>query len=136
MQLNIDNSSSLAAYQQIISQVKRDIALGRLVKEEKLPTIRQLAIDLTINPNTIAKAYRRLEQEGIITTRPGTGAFVANLGSNLSAAVRKKLITDDLERIVVEAFHMRIDKPTLLQWFNAAAEKFNLAAKKEGQANG
>ena len=130
MQFRIDNASNRPAYQQIIDQVKRDVALGRLVKDEKLPTVRQLAKQLTINPNTIAKAYRQLEREGIIITKPGTGAFVANLDSNLSRAVRKKLVSEDIERIVVEAFHMQIDGQTLLQWFNNAVEKFNLATKK------
>lgn len=71
MQIKIDNASNRPAYQQIIDQVKRDIALGRIVKDERLPTVRQLANQLAINPNTIAKAYRLLEREGIIVTRPG-----------------------------------------------------------------
>ena len=56
MQIRIDNASDRAVYQQIIDQIKRDIALGRLLKDEKLPTVRQLAGQLAINPNTIAKA--------------------------------------------------------------------------------
>ena len=66
MQFHIDNASNRAAYQQIIDQVKRDIALGTLVKEDQLPTVRQLANQLAINPNTIAKSYRLLEREGIV----------------------------------------------------------------------
>ncbi|MHC4557208.1 MAG: GntR family transcriptional regulator [Planctomycetota bacterium] len=134
MQIRIDNASDRPVYQQIMDHIKRDIALGRLIKDEKLPTVRQLAGQLAINPNTIAKAYRQLEQEGIIITKPGAGAFVANLDSNLSRAVRKKLVSDELERITVEAFHMQIDKQTLQEWFNNAVEKFNLPSKK-GQSN-
>jgi GntR family transcriptional regulator len=130
MQIRIDNASGRAVYQQIVDQIKRDIALGRLLKDEKLPTVRQLAQQLAINPNTIAKAYRQLEQEGIIVTRPGTGAFVASLDSQLSRAVKKKVLSEELERIAVEAFHMQIDRQTLLDWFNSAAEKFNLPEKK------
>jgi GntR family transcriptional regulator len=131
MQFRIDNASDRAVYLQIIDQVKRDIALGRLAKEERLPTVRQLAQQLAINPNTIAKAYRQLEQEGIIVTKAGAGAFVANLDSVLSRAVRRKLICDELERIVVEAFHMQIDKQTITDWFHAAIEKFNLTSGRE-----
>ena len=134
MHFRIDNASARAVYQQIIDQVKRDIALGRLVKEEKLPTVRELTGQLALNPNTIAKAYRQLEQEGIISTRPGAGAFVANLDSNLSKSVRKRLLCEELERIAVDAFHMQIDKETVLRWFNDALEKFNLAQKK-GRTN-
>ncbi len=131
MQFRIDNASDRAVYVQIIDQVKRDIALGRLTREERLPTVRQLAQQLAINPNTIAKAYRQLEQEGIIITRSGAGAFIANLDSMLSKSVRRKLICDELERIVVEAFHMQIDKETITDWFHAAMEKFNLTSGKE-----
>jgi len=126
MQIRIDNASDRPIYQQIIDQVKRDIAIGRLIKEEKLPTVRQLAGQLAINPNTIAKAYQQLEREGIIVTRPGAGAFVANLDSDLSGSVKKKLICEDLERAAVDAFHMQIDSNTLLKWFNEQIGKFNL----------
>ena len=131
MQFRIDNASDRPVYLQIIDQVKRDIALGRLGREERLPTVRQLAQQLAINPNTIAKAYRQLEQEGIIITRSGAGAFVAGLDSALSRAVRRKLICDELDRIIVEAFHMQIDKQTINDWFQTAIEKFNLTPGKE-----
>lgn len=124
MQFRIDNASGRAVYQQIIDQVKRDIALGRLKIDEKLPTVRDLAAELAINPNTIGKAYRQMEWEGIIVTKPGAGAFIANLDSNLSRAVRKKLICDDIERVVVDAFHMQIDEKTLAEWFKEQAKKF------------
>ena len=129
MQIRIDNASERPVYQQIIDQVKRDIALGRLVKDEQLPTVRQLAGQLAINPNTIFKAYQLLEKEGIIVTKPGAGAFVANLDSNLSKSVRKKLISEQLERAVVEAFHMQIDKGSLLEWFGNAVKRFNFPKK-------
>jgi GntR family transcriptional regulator len=134
MQFRIDNASERPVYQQIMGQIKLDIALGRLMKEEKLPTVRELAKQLALNPNTIAKAYRQLEQEGIIVTKPGAGAFVANLDSNLSRTVKKKLVCEELERIAVEAFHMQIDRQTLLEWFENTVEKFNWPSKK-GRSN-
>ena len=129
MQIRIDNASDRPVYQQIIDQVKRDIALGRIVKNEKLPTVRRLAGQIAINPNTIAKAYRQLEQQGIIVTKAGAGAFVANLDSNLSRSVRKKVISEELERIAVDAYHMQIDSRTLLEWFNNTVAKFNLTSQ-------
>jgi GntR family transcriptional regulator len=129
MQIHINNASDRPVYQQIVDQVKRDIALGRIIKNEKLPTVRQLASQITINPNTIAKAYRQLEQQGIIVTKAGAGAFVANLDSNLSRSVRKKVISEELERVAVDAYHMQIDGRTLLEWFNNAVEKFNLPSR-------
>ena len=126
MQIRIDNASSRPVYRQIIDHIKRDIALGRLIKDEKLPTVRQLAAQLAINPNTIAKAYRQLEQQGIITTRPGTGAFIANLDSNLSNSVKKKLLCTELEHVIVDAYHMQIDKPAIKKWFDETVERFKL----------
>lgn len=130
MQVRIDHASDRPVYQQIMDQVKRDIALGRLLREERLPTVRQLAQDLAINPNTIAKAYRQLEQEGVIVTKAGAGAFVAGLDSHLSRTVRKRILCDELERIVVEAFHMQIERQTLLDWFHGVLERVNLVTKE------
>jgi len=131
VQFRIDNASDRPVYLQIIDQVKRDIAVGRLLRDERLPTVRQLAQQLAINPNTIAKAYRQLEQEGIIVTKAGAGTFVASLDSNLSRAVRKRIICDQIERLVIDAFHMQIDKPVLVDWVNGAVERFNLPAGKD-----
>ena len=126
MQFKIDNASDRPVYQQIVDQVKRDVALGKLATDEKIPTVRELAAQLAINPNTIAKAYRQLEQQGIITTRPGTGAFIANLDSNLSSSVKKKLLCTELEHVVVDAYHMQIAKPALKKWFDETTERFKL----------
>lgn len=131
MQIKINNASPRPIYQQIIDQIKRDIALGHLNAGEKLPTVRQLAAQLVLNPNTISKAYRQLEQDGIIVTRPGAGAFVAELSSNLSRSVRKKLLCQQLERLVVEAVHMQIDARTLGEWFDSTTKKFRFTDQEE-----
>lgn len=130
MQIQINNSESRPVYQQIIDQIKRDIALGRLVKGEKLLTVRELAARLVINPNTIAKAYRQLEQEGVISTKPGSGAFVAQLDSQLSAVVRQKIIREQIERVVVDAVHMQIDKERLSRWFEESLGQFKFISDK------
>ncbi|HPD46312.1 MAG TPA: GntR family transcriptional regulator [Anaerohalosphaeraceae bacterium] len=129
MQITIDHGSERAVYQQIIDQVKRDIAMGRLKTGQRLPTVRELSAALVINPNTIAKAYRQLEQDGIIVTRPGAGAFVAELSSNLSRAVRRRILHEQLELLVVEAIHMQIDSETLREWFENTLKKFRFDGK-------
>lgn len=73
---NIDPRSGVPMYTQLIDQVKRSIAVGALAPGERLPTVKQLAVDLTINPNTVARAYRDLERDGAIETSPGRGSFV------------------------------------------------------------
>lgn len=131
MQFSIDNASNRPVYQQIVDQVKRDIALGRLLEGDKLPTVRQLAGRLVINPNTIGKAYRELERQQIIVTRPGAGAFIAKLNSTLSKSVRKKIIGQEIEHLAVEAVHMQIGRRQLTEWFNDTLERFKLVGEKE-----
>ena len=136
MQIQINPTSGRAVYQQIIDQVKLDIALGRLAPGDRLSTVRDLAATLAINPNTIAKAYRQLEQEGTIVTRAGAGAFVASVDSGLTRSVRRKRVSEELERVVVEAFHMQIDRDTLTEWFTAVLDKFDLPSKEKGSSHG
>jgi GntR family transcriptional regulator len=128
--ISIDHASDRPVYQQIIDQVKREIALGRLTRNQKLPTVRLLAGHLVINPNTIAKAYRLMEQQGLITTRPGSGTYVAQLDSGLSAEVRQRVIVDQIERTVIDAVHMQIDRGQLVGWFNEAIKKFHTGFEK------
>ena len=82
-------SSGVPIYLQLMEQVKHGIETGALRPGEQLPGIRPLAEELVINPNTVAKAYRELEHEGVIELRHGAGAFV-------SAAVRGRTVTDNL----------------------------------------
>ena len=126
MLIQIDNASLRPVYQQIVDHIKREVALRRLKIGEKLPTVRELASELVINPNTIGKAYRQLEQEGIITTRPGAGAFIAELTNNLSDAVRERMLTQQLELMIVDAAHMRIDRKTITKWFEKTLKQFNI----------
>jgi len=135
MQLQIDNASGRAVYQQIMDQIKRDIALGRIRQGDRLLTVRELAATLAINPNTIAKAYRQLEQEGVITTKAGAGAFVANLDKGVTKTVKRRIITEDLQRICVDAYHMQVDEPTLRQWFDTVIERFNLPSGNKGKTS-
>ncbi|MEO6834957.1 MAG: GntR family transcriptional regulator [Candidatus Tumulicola sp.] len=83
--LTVDPRSGVPIYLQIIEQVKRSVALGILQAGEQLPTVKQLALDLTINPNTVARAYRDLERDSVIETAPGRGSFVRSDGVGNSA---------------------------------------------------
>jgi len=77
MLFRVNPSSGIPLYWQLIEQVKHAIDLGVLRPGEQLPTIRKVAEDLIMNPNTVARAYRELEQAGVIEVRHGAGAFVA-----------------------------------------------------------
>lgn len=72
----VDPRSGVPLYVQLTEQIKRAIALGMLVPGEQLPTVKALALELTVNPNTVARVYRELERDGVIDTSPGRGSFV------------------------------------------------------------
>ena len=72
----VDPRSGVPLYLQLIEQIKRAVALGTLAAGEQLPTVKALAVDLIINPNTVARAYRELERDRVIETSPGRGSFV------------------------------------------------------------
>jgi GntR family transcriptional regulator len=83
-------SSGMPVYLQLIAQVRHAIDIGALKPGEQLPAIRRVAEDLVINPNTVARAYRDLEQAGVIELRQGAGAFVADPGAGTRVALVKK----------------------------------------------
>jgi GntR family transcriptional regulator len=87
-QFALDLRSGVPVYRQVIDQVRSGMALGSLTAGDQLPTVRQMAVDLAINPNTVMRAYRELELGGLIETHQGTGTFVA----------KKKLERKDAER--------------------------------------
>ena len=86
---SVDPRSGVPMYLQLIEQVKRLVAMGALRAGEQLPTVKQLAMDLTINPNTVSRAYHDLERDGVIETTPGRGSFVRPNG--VVADVRRNL---------------------------------------------
>ena len=77
-QLRLDLHSGVPVYRQIIDQVRGGIAVGTLTAGDQLPTVRQLAVDLAINPNTVMRAYRELELGGALETHQGTGTFISD----------------------------------------------------------
>jgi GntR family transcriptional regulator len=84
----LDLHSGVPVYRQIIDQVLGGIASATLAGGDQLPTVRQVAVDLAINPNTVARAYRELEIRGVLETQQGTGTFISH----------QKLKLDDVER--------------------------------------
>jgi GntR family transcriptional regulator len=78
IEFHLDARSGVATYLQIVQQVKEALRLGVLDVGDQLPTVREVVADLAINPNTVAKAYRDLEREGLVVARPGRGTFIAD----------------------------------------------------------
>ena len=102
--LTVDPRSGVPIYLQLIEQVKRSVALGILQAGEQLPTVKQLALDLTINPNTVARAYRDLERDSVIETAPGRGSFIRSNGtSDSNSAAASDIARNVLDAAVREA---------------------------------
>lgn len=76
-QFRLDLSTGIPVYRQLIDQVHAALSAGALAPGDRLPTMRQVAVDLAINPNTVVRAYKELEIRGILTTQQGTGTFIA-----------------------------------------------------------
>src|ERR1035438_8756490 len=98
MLFRLDLKSGVPVYRQIIDQVHAARASGAIRPGDQLPTVRQLAVDLSINPNTVMRAYRELELTGALTTHQGTGTFITNTKVEQNAADRERT----LDRLVAE----------------------------------
>ncbi|HKV47870.1 MAG TPA: GntR family transcriptional regulator [Candidatus Acidoferrales bacterium] len=104
----LDSGSGVPIYRQIIDQVTGSIAAGTLSMGDQLPTVRQLAVDLAINPNTVIRAYRELEIRGILESQQGTGTFIRSQDKKRSDGERRQklnqLIRDFAARAGSEGF--------------------------------
>ena len=109
----IDGRSGVATYVQIVQQVKHAVRLGSLVAGDQLPTVKEVASQIAVNPNTVAKAYRELEREGIVRARPGVGTFVnAGLTRPFDPS-RHSALRRTLERWVGDARGAGLDDESL-----------------------
>lgn len=117
---DLDLKSRKPIYEQLIENIKMMIIQKVLNIDEQLPSVRSLAQELTINPNTIQRAYRELEREGFIYSLPGRGSFV----SDVNAAVNKErsqMLTEDLERIIKELLYLDVPADNLKSIIDQAA---------------
>ncbi len=123
--LTVDPRSGVPIYLQVIEQVKRSVAIGVLGAGEQLPTVKQLALDLTINPNTVAKAYRELERDGVIETSPGRGSFVKSNGvKDTTKAAATDVARDAIDGAVREAKSIGLDAEAVRSLANGAIDRW------------
>ena len=101
--LKIDLHSGVPVYRQLIDQVRAGIASGSLIAGDQLPTVRQLAVDLAINPNTVMRAYRELELGGLLETHQGTGTFIANKKVEKNSAERERQLNQMAGEVAARA---------------------------------
>jgi GntR family transcriptional regulator len=108
MLLHVHPSSGLPLYRQIHAQVKHAVAAGALKPGDALPSVRKLAGELGINPNTVARAYLNLEQEGVIRTVPGGGTYVQDGVPGLLKAEKLRRIRPLARQLAVEGTQLRL----------------------------
>ena len=109
MFLHVDVRNGLAVYDQIVRQVKFAVADGALRSGDLVPSVRELARELAINPNTVARAYRQLQDDGVLETVRGTGLSIAATARRQCQAERTKLIRVRLRLVLEEALHSGLD---------------------------
>jgi GntR family transcriptional regulator len=113
LSFRLDGSSGVPFYRQIIQQIEQAILARRLLPGDKLPTIRSLAIELKINPNTIAKAYNELEIRGIVVTQVGSGTYVSDKEIDMAENERQKKIEESIARFLREMDALGVSRSEL-----------------------
>ena len=110
MKFILDTKNGVPVYRQIIQQVEYNMSIGKLKAGDKLPTVRSLAVDLKINPNTVAKAYNELEIRGLVNTQVGFGTFIADKKIKISEIEKKKKIDAICSKFIIELNDIGINK--------------------------
>ena len=113
MFFNIDPSNGLAIYEQVVRQVVFAVAAGSLKSGDMVPSVRELARELAINPNTVARAYRQLQDDGVLQSVRGTGLAVADGAGGRCEAQRLELLRNRVQQVLLEAKQSRLDATQL-----------------------
>jgi GntR family transcriptional regulator len=126
IEFHLDSRSGVSPYLQLVQQVRQALRLGRLGEGDQLPTVKEVVGQLAINPNTVLKAYRELEYEGLAGGRPGVGTFITATLSNSSLAAHGPL-RRDLQRWLNKARRAGLDEESIEALFR---DTFRLASEQ------
>ena len=126
-QFRLDFHSGVPAYRQIIDQITGGIAAGSIAAGDQLPTVRQAAVDLSINPNTVVRAYRELEIRGVLETQQGTGTFISHKKVEQSGVERQgrlnRLVSEFVARAGAAGFTVEELMEQLHEYSNDSGKK-------------
>jgi GntR family transcriptional regulator len=118
IEFHLDGRSGVSPYLQLVHQVRRALRLGLLSEGDQLPTVKDAVGQLAINPNTVMKAYRELEHDGLVAARPGVGTFVTRTLADNTLAAHGPLRTD-LERWLANARRAGLDEDSIEALFDS-----------------
>jgi len=125
---HLDARSGMPTYMQLVNQVRRATRNGTLRAGDRLPTAREVVAALTINPNTVLKAYTQLESEGLVISRPGLGTFIAlDIPAPLAPALQRQL-RRALDAWIRNAVSAGLDREGMLALINLAIDENKKAA--------
>jgi len=126
----VDPGSSEPLFQQIVNRVKQAVATGALMPGDRIPSVRELAKELVINPNTIARAFRDLEAEGVTVSRRGSGTFVAERRVVLTDKERRRRLREALEAALRDAVNLGLTEAEARAIFESALKKYRFSGEE------
>jgi GntR family transcriptional regulator len=124
IEFHLDSRSGVAPYQQLIQQVRHALRLGLLKEGDRLPTVKDVVARIAINPNTVLKAYRELEFEGLVQPRPGVGTFVTRTLGDDEAMAAHEPLRHDLEAWLAKARAAGLDDESVEALFVSTFRRF------------
>ena len=127
IEFHLDGRSGVSPYLQIVQQVRNALRLGVLRQGDQLPTVKDVVAQLAINPNTVLKAYRELERDGLVAARPGVGTFVTKTLTDNTLAAHGPL-RQDLRRWLAKARRAGLDDESIEALFQTT---FRTAAQED-----
>src|SRR6266700_7061039 len=127
IEFHLDSRSGVSPYLQVVHQVRHALRLGLLSEGDQLPTVKDVVARLAINPNTVLKAYRELEHDGLVAARPGVGTFVTTTLADASLAAHG-LLRQELRRWLAKARRAGLDEESIEALFMTA---FRTAAQED-----
>ena len=132
MQFDIDPRSPVTPSEQLADQVRFAVAAGRLGAGDRLPSVRDLAKDVRLNPNTVSRAWRELELSGLLESRRGSGMFVTPEGPAIARAFRTALVAERLGRAVGDALAAGLGAEEVIELATGACEAWPQLREREG----
>lgn len=130
---HLNPRSGVPLYLQLKEQIKTAVAGGVLKPGDRLPPVRELAVALTVNPNTIARAYSELEREGLLNTEQGRGTFVCAGEPLLNKEERMIQVQSLIDRVLVEAFNLRLAPEELQELWEKRLKAWERRLKAKGE---
>lgn len=122
----IDQRSSTPIYQQLVQEIKEAVLKGVLQPGDKLPSVRELSVRLTMNPNTIQKSYQELERRKVIETLRGKGTFVSLHYKPREDEEKVSILKEDLRKLLVEAYYLGLNQDKIIQLVQQLLEELKI----------